>query len=804
MKSRGCLAILTVVLVLCPVLTGASNNAGGQRLVIGSIRIEGNVTVSRKEVLGKARSRVGEAFDPAVAAEDAKRIAELPGVTSAWYDTEVVGNKIILTFVLVGRGTVRSIDFVGNRGLKTNTLRGKLKFKQGDDIIWARFGIETLQEFYLEKGFAFAQVKLDEEQLSEGKVVYVIDEGPQVKIESVIFRGNEVLKAKALKDAINSDNKEWFFWRKDYTAEQVKNDVQKLEDIYYQRGFLDYKIAAKEGFNAGRDQVRIVFEIEEGPQFAVERIVLKFVNIADETVEQVVLKQVSGQGEPPRPAARVIDLDQMRTAVRLEPGEICSGRKAEADRKRLLKLYRERGFIDARVAQTPKFAAGAHVVDLEFEIFEGKQFRIGRIDITGNEVTQDKVIRRVLDEEDFQPGQWYNADAAPPEGGGKLENDIRRTVLAETVTITPVDSDQPGQKHAVVDINEGLTGTVWPGVGLSSDSGVIGQLIYDQRNFDITDWPESFTEFITLKAFKGAGQTMRIALEPGTQVSVYSVDFTEPYLNDKPISLDLFGSKWKRWRESFDEKRLKGYMGLERRYKNGWRPSLGFRAENVEVVAIDEDAPQEIRDVSGNNALVGVKFGLSRDLTDDLYDPSTGTIIGGNYEQVAGEHEFGVLSATHRWYGTLYEDLAERKTILATKLHGATILGDAPPFEKFYAGGTGFYGIRGFDYRGVSTRGLQTNVLNPERKDPIGSDWIFLANAEVIVPWIGKELSWLVFVDTGVIDTGGYRAAVGTGIQIKLPQWFGPVPMRFELAVPIRKDDEDDMRVFSFSAGRLF
>jgi outer membrane protein assembly factor BamA len=62
----------------------------------------------------------------------------------------------------------------------------------------------------------------------------------------------------------------------------------------------------------------------------------------------------------------------------------------------------------------------------------------------------------------------------------------------------------------------------------------------------------------------------------------------------------------------------------------------------------------------------------------------------------------------------------------------------------------------------------------------------------------------LFFVDTGMIDTGGYRVSVGTGIQILLPQWFGPVPMRFELATPLLKDSGDETRVFSFSVGRLF
>jgi len=58
-------------------------------------------------------------------------------------------------------------------------------------------------------------------------------------------------------------------------------------------------------------------------------------------------------------------------------------------------------------------------------------------------------------------------------------------------------------------------------------------------------------------------------------------------------------------------------------------------------------------------------------------------------------------------------------------------------------------------------------------------------------------------VDSGLIDSGGYRAAVGTGIQILIPQWFGPVPMRFEIAAPFMKDSEDDTQVFSFSVGGL-
>ncbi len=104
----------------------------------------------------------------------------------------------------------------------------------------------------------------------------------------------------------------------------------------------------------------------------------------------------------------------------------------------------------------------------------------------------------------------------------------------------------------------------------------------------------------------------------------------------------------------------------------------------------------------------------------------------------------------------------------------------------------------------MSTRGLRTNVPWIERKDPVGSDWIFLANGEITVPLVGENVSWLCFIDSGTVDTGRYRASIGTGIQIQIPQFFGPVPMRFELATPFSRDGDDETQVFSFSMGGSF
>jgi outer membrane protein insertion porin family len=674
------------------------------------------------------------------------------------------------------KDVIKSIEFENNRKYKDKTLRKKLDFEPGDyiDPILAESGRRIIAEFYRKKGFPHIEVALNKEKLSEGKIIYTVFEGMRMQIKSVKFRGNKAIKTGDLNNAIKTSTRNWLLWPVYYNEEKIAEDVDKLRTLYYERGFLNHRIAVQ-------GQTHITFIIEEGPLYKVRNI------------------RIEGNTR--------FDNETLLADIQLKTGQTYYQRKAQIHSKRISRLYLEDGYLDATVQQQLRFVPEADIVDVEFNIDEGKQFRIGKIEITGNEQVHDKAIRRVLDEYDFSPGELYNGYNAPKQGGGRLERYVQTATLSEEVMIRPVPPTEAAsdRRDAVVDVKEGLTGMWNPGIAVGSDSGVVGQLIWQQHNFDIQDWPESFEEFITMRSFKGAGQSLRVALEPGTEVSYYSMTFTEPYFRDKPTSLDVVGSSFERWRESYDENRKKAYIGFEQRLKNRWRPSFGFRTEDVKVDDLDFDAPQEIIDYKGHSLLLGARLGIGRDMRDDRYTPSNGYRFDVDYEQVTGEDDFGILKGSTIGYRTLYEDLLERKTVLAVKLLAATTVSEAPPFEKFYAGGTGTYGIRGFEYRGVSTRGLQTNVSNPVRKDPIGSDWIFLANSEITVPLIGENIGALFFVDSGTIDTGSYRASIGAGIEISIPQLLGTrVPMRFEFATPFMKDEEDETQVFSFYMGRLY
>ncbi|MHC4758540.1 MAG: BamA/OMP85 family outer membrane protein, partial [Planctomycetota bacterium] len=632
------------------------------------------------------------------------------------------------------------------------------------------------------KGYAFVEVQPDSEQIAQGKVTYNIIEGPRVRIVSVRFVGNDAFSSRQLKKVIKTKKRKWLILRNYYQDKVVTNDEIELINAYQRKGYLNTEVTDRRDFTADYKQVRITFTIDEGKQYNIDDIV------------------ITGN--------TFFDTQKLTEGFKSEVGGIYIDPRADSDSKSILSMYKKEGFIDVQVRKERIFLS-EDSVRLDLNITEGPRVRIGQVNVTGNRDTHDRVIRNVLNEYDFKPGMWYNADTARGDGTGYLEKKVRQMSVAQAIEIKPVGQESD-QRDAQVSITEGQTGMVMLGVGLGSDSGVIGQLVFEQRNFDISKKPESFYEFLTGKAFKGAGQTLRISLQPGTEVSQYSISFTEPYLNDKPVSLNVTGLRWERYRESWDEERIKGAFSLEKRFKDRWRRSIAFRAEDVKLTDIDIDAPIEIKEEEGDNYLFGVKFGISRDMTNDPYIPTDGYTLSATYEQVGGDYTFGILQGIYRRYQTIYEDLAERKTVLATKLLAATTTSsDAPTFEKFYGGGSGLYGIRGFEYRGVSTRGLPTNaagdpIPGAEPDDPIGSDWIFLATAEVTVPLASENFAALFFVDSGTIDTGSYRVAAGVGIQILIPQWFGPVPMRFELASSILDDDLDETQAFSFSVGRLF
>lgn len=761
-----------VVVFVAMGLVSVAAAAETEGMTIERLDVAGNVTLTRAEVLSVVRSRPGQPMKSQIVDEDIRRIAKLAAVESAYYNTKIENERVLLTFVVVEHNLVRSIAFKGNKKLKDSVLTKELGFKRGDylNVFDARAGVDAMTEKYKKKGFPWVKITLDEGALVFGQVSYLIEEGARPKIKKVSFVGNESLKSRQLQKTIKTKKKKALFFSVYFDPEQLEADTEKLLEVYQKKSFLDAHITSSVTFNEDKSRAFVTFTVKEGPAYLVESITFK--------------------------GNQFFSNEQIQEGLKLRPDFFYSEAWAEFDAKRIKSKYGELGFVEAAVSIRREIRPDAPRVNIEFDIDEGDRYRIGEIVITGNTSFQDRTIRRVMDEDGFTPGQWYNADAARGDGAGELEKVIKQAVVAESAVIHATGTE-PSVRDAQVIITEGQTGSIMLGAGLGSDDGLIGNITLNQRNFDITDTPGSFSEIFTGKAFRGAGQQFRLSASPGTEVNSYAVSFSEPYLYDQPISFSLSGSLYERGRETYDEERLAGRVGLEKRYRDKWRRGISFRAENVDVSDLEWDAPSDVQDVEGDNLLLGTRFYIRRNTTDTRFIPSKGYHFDIGYEQVFGDHTFGILEGTYRWYHTLSEDLDELKTVLETKIHAGTTIGDAPTFERFYVGGIGRWALRGFEYRGVSPRGGPSD-------EPVGSDWAVVGNAEVSIPLGNETFSWLFFHDVGFIDDGSPRMSIGTGIQILIPQFFGPVPMRFEVAAPYMKEDEDETQAFSFSMGALF
>jgi outer membrane protein insertion porin family len=762
-------------IMICTVMglttIGIAADGSPEGLPIETVNVVGNLTLTRAEVLSVVRARPEQIFNATTVDEDVRRIAKLDAAESAYYNTTVENGKVVLTYVVVEHNLVRQIVFKGNAKIKDLVLAKELGFKKGDylDIFAARAGADAIKEKYKKKGFPWAEVTLDEAGVKLGQVIYMVQEGPRPKVTKVSFVGNDTFSDGQLQKTIKTKKKKLLFFSVYYDPDQLEKDTEKLLEVYQRKSFLDAHVTSHVEFNENKSKATVTFTIEEGPAYFVDSI------------------HYAGN--------QFFTAEQLQADLKLRPNYFYSEAWADFDAKKIKSKYGEQGFIATTVNVKRQFLPDARV-KVEFEITEGDRFRIGEVVITGNTTYQDRTIRRVMDEEGFTPGQWYNADIARGNGEGELEKIIKQSVVAESADIHPT-GDAPDTRDALVTVTEGQTGSIMVGAGIGSDDGLIGQVSLTQRNFDITDVPEKFSDIFNGRGFRGAGQEFRIVASPGTEYSNYLVGFTEPYLYDQPISLNVSGSLYDRYRETYDEGRLSGRVGLEKRYSDKWRRGIAFRAEDVKISDLDWDAPQDVVDVEGSNILFGTRFYIRKDTTNSRFLPSEGYNFDLGYEQVLGDHNFGLMEGAYRKYFTLKEDLDELKTTLETKIHAGTTVGDAPTFERYYLGGIGNWALRGFEYRGVSPRQGPSD-------EPIGSDWAVVGNAEVAVPLGNQVLSWLFFTDAGLIDDGGMRASIGTGIQIMIPQFFGPVPMRFELAYPYMKDDEDDTQAFSFSVGALF
>jgi outer membrane protein insertion porin family len=346
-------------------------------------------------------------------------------------------------------------------------------------------------------------------------------------------------------------------------------------------------------------------------------------------------------------------------------------------------------------------------------------------------------------------------------------------------------------------IQEGQTGRFVFGGAVNTDLGVSGQVVLEERNFDIRKLPRRPSDLFN-GAFRGNGENFRLELMPGNRVQRYSVNWTQPNLfGYTPFSLALGGFYFNRIYRDWDEQRLGARAMLGYEITSDLSLSTEIRGEDVKIYGPRVLGVPILDRALGSNDVYTGRVRLAHNTRDSQFLPTEGHLLEMIYDQVFGEFDYPRGQVNYSKYFLLKErpDRGGRHTLTSAWRLGFSGV-DTPIFENFFAGG--HTTMRGFSFRGASP--VEGGVQ-------VGGRFQFLGSLEYMFPLTADDMIRMVaFVDYGTIERNieikgdNFRVAPGLGLRIAVPA-LGPAPLAFDFAYPVAHADTDDRQLFSFSMG---
>ncbi len=364
------------------------------------------------------------------------------------------------------------------------------------------------------------------------------------------------------------------------------------------------------------------------------------------------------------------------------------------------------------------------------------------------------------------------------------------------------DRQDPFRNRAFADVvtsvSEAPTGRFMLGVGASGSQGLNGNLTISERNFDILNFPRSFDDLTSGKAFRGAGQDFQLSIMAGTLINRFTVSLRDPYLFDLPIGGNASGYAFQRIYPDWTESRAGGRFSLGRQFGTATYADVAVRTENIQFYGYRSPAPADFLAASGHSFLASIRPTLRFDNRNSPFLPNKGQYVEFAFEQGWGTFTYPKVEVEGRTYFTLgSRPDGSGPRILTLRGHFGVTGPDTPVYERFFAGYIG--SLRGFNYRGVGPHVLGVNV---------GGIMMAVGSVEYMFPLLANDsLRQVIFCDFGSVensyDFNDFRASVGAGIRLTIPQ-FGPLPLAFDLAFPIAKAPGDRVNYFNFSIGAFY
>ena len=721
--------------------------------IVQDIKINGNKKISDETIKIYGGVKIGQDYID----KDLDRIIKNLYGTNFFEDINVNLSNNTLTINLKEFPSINQLIVIGEKNSRiTKEIKKLIFLKEKQPFIRSKLSddIELIKRLYSSLGYNSPEINTKIKEFDDTLDLLIeIVPGQQTKISSINFIGDKKISNKRLRDVIASEeNKFWKFLSNNtkFSEELVSLDERLLKNYYKSIGYYDVNIISKSATINKNKNIDITYSIDAGNRYIINKISTNINPVIEQNIFNPLQKTYNkyiGNYYSPFTIKKILD----------EIDEIIDENNIQ--------------FIEHNVEEVLE----DNTIEIIFNIYETEKIFVNRIDILGNTVTNEEVIRNKLL---LVEGDPYSELALK-----KTVSEIRATNLFNNVTYDILDESTSNKKDIAIRVEEKPTGEVSAGAGVGTSGG-------------------SFAIIVSENNWLGKGDKIQFELDLDSEslggVFNYSDNdynytgnklnyYISSQSNDKPnqgYENTIISSGIKTSFEQFKDIYLN--LGIEASYDD-------LRTQN--------SASSSLKKQSGEFSEIAGIYGFRSDNRNRAFMPTSGYIT--NFEQ-----KFPIYAdkqaLTNTFSVSNYKQLSENM-IGASKIFASSI------------NGFGGDDVRLNERRGLSSnrlRGFERGKIGPlDGSDHVGGNYAAALNFEANFPnllpdstrtEIGTFLDfgnvWGVDYDDTINESNEIRSSAGVAMS-----WSSPIgPMSFVLSKDIKKADTDKTQSFTFNLGTTF
>ena len=654
--------------------------------------------------------------------------------------------------------TVNQLIVLGEKSSRyVEQVKKVISTKEKRSYIKSEFikDIEKIKSLYSTAGYNFAEVKTKIKEIDSDNLDIVIEikRNDVTVISTINFVGDKKIKDSRLKSIIASE--EHKFWKiisnnSKFSENLIQLDIRLLKNYFQSIGYKDVEITSNFVNLNQSGNIDLTYSIEAGQRYRIGKLSTNLDNVFDKKIFfpiNKLYKKVSGEYYSPFKIKNLLE----------EIDEIIEKNNLQ--------------FVEHNVEEEKS----GDYINLKFNIYEGEKFIVDRINVLGNNITDEAVIRGEMKLDEGDPFTDLALQKSIAE--------IKQRNLFKTVEYKVLEGNENNSKIIDIIVEEKPTGEISAGAGIGTSGGTIA------FNIKENNW-------------LGEGKNVGLDLEITSESIIGSLNYKNPNYDFLGNSLN-YGIASQR-----NDKASLGYENSVQsiyvdtsfeQYKNIYA-NLGLSA-SYDDLKTDSTASANLKRQAGTFSEIAGQYGFSFDTRDRVFSPTKGSIIRLNQSlPIIADKPYIQNSLSGSFYKSMSEDF-----VWATKVYLNTI--DGLDNEN----------VRLSKRVGLSQkrlRGFEKNKIGPkDGTDYIGGNYAAAVNFETNLPNLLPDKTnvdvsffldlgnvWGVDFDSSINDSNEIRSSTGLAAS-----WLSPIgPLTFTLSQNLAKADTDETESFNFNLGTTF